>query len=62
MRKKKLDPETLDVQGFQTLPDAGAAGGTVHGHVSGAYGPACASQCPNCPGTGSIENTDPPTG
>lgn len=56
MRKKKLDPETLTVQGFETLPGSEPARGTVHGHASGAYGPQCASLCPNCWHLTSIEN------
>lgn len=56
MRKKKLNPEKLDVQGFATEPDLGPPKGTAHAHVSG-YGPGCPSVCPNCWHTTSIENT-----
>ena len=52
MRKKKLNPETLDVQGFEPAPRPEARNGTVHGYITGAFGPACASDWPNC-----IDNT-----
>lgn len=45
-RKLKLDPETVQVQSF--APESPQAGrGTAYGY-SGAYGPGCASQWPNC--------------
>ena len=46
MRKLRLDPDAMQVESFapQALP---AARGTAFGY-SGAYGPACASQPPNC--------------
>jgi hypothetical protein len=46
IRKLKLDPEAMQVQSFtpESLP---AGRGTAYGY-SGAYGPACVSQWPNC--------------
>jgi hypothetical protein len=60
MRKKKLDPETLVVQAFETLPEPRPLKGTVHGYASGAWGAQCVSLCPNCWHTTSIDNDDPP--
>lgn len=59
IRKLKLSLDALRVQAFETMPAPPEAGGTVHGYNSGRYGdPRCASLCPNCVHTGSIENTD----
>ncbi len=58
-RKKKLDPDKLTVQGFETMPEPAAAQGTVHGYASGDYG-GCPSLCPNCWHLTSLENDDPP--
>jgi hypothetical protein len=54
MTRKKLvlAAEALKVETFATA-NAGAVEGTVHGmELSGAYGPACASDPPNCNDSG----------
>lgn len=54
MTRKKLvlGAEQLKVESFSTA-EAATSGGTVQGmELSGAYGPACASDPPNCNITG----------
>lgn len=54
IRKLKLDPESMRVETFapEALP---ATRGTAFGY-SGAYGPACASEWPNCNDIPDISN------
>jgi hypothetical protein len=60
IRKLKLNLDALRVQAFETMPaPPPEADGTVHGYNSGRAGdPRCASLCPDCVHTGSIENTE----
>lgn len=46
-KKLKLDEEALQVESFASaaVPEER---GTVHGHYSGAYHPACVTGCPMC--------------
>jgi hypothetical protein len=52
MRKKKLVLENLVVESFDSAPPPLADRGTVRGYLSGQYGPACASEYPNCDPSG----------
>ena len=47
--RKKLSLDTLQVDSFEPARQQPDQGGTVHGY-SGQYGPACASEDPNCTG------------
>lgn len=43
MRKLRLNPDSLEVQSFQTIAPEGAAKGTVHGGQAGPDTPYCGS-------------------
>ena len=47
--RKKLSLDTLKVDSFEPARQLSDAGGSVYGY-SGQYGPACASEDPNCTG------------